>query len=471
MTRSITNSTNITSQTKYKFPEAHELCKEFVLSKKVMNEVIERLTKEIKLGLAKATHDKATVKCFVTYVQDFPSGQERGKYLALDLGGTNFRVLMIELKSQTDVKIISKSFGISKELMTGPGQMLFDFIAECLSKFCTEHNVDKKKEIPLGFTFSFPLMQQGLDRGILKVWTKGFICSGVVGQDVVQLLDEAIQRRNEIKIKIVAIINDTVGTLMACAFYKCNCRIGLIVGTGTNACYVEKTQNAEMFEANHERTPGGKEHMIINSEWGAFGDNGVIDFLRTPFDKQVDEGSHNPGRQIYEKCISGLFLGELVRLILVDLMQKGAIFANQESHSIQEKGKFLTRFVSEIETDISGAFDYTDCVLNEIGIRNASDKDKACLRYICQAVSTRAAQLTACGLVCLINKMDVKDVAIAIDGSVYRHHPRFHDMLYINMKRLLQKDIEFQLILSEDGSGRGAALIAAAATNSKMNSK
>jgi len=42
--------------------------------------------------------------------------------------------------------------------------------------------------IPLGFTFSFPMEQRGLDVGILVAWTKSFNCPGVIGQ-VVHLLD------------------------------------------------------------------------------------------------------------------------------------------------------------------------------------------------------------------------------------------------------------------------------------------
>lgn len=57
-----------------------------------------------------------------------------------------------------------------------------------------EHGVQKEL-LPLGFTFSFPLNQMGLTRGLLERWTKGFNCSGVVGEDVVRLLQEAIERR------------------------------------------------------------------------------------------------------------------------------------------------------------------------------------------------------------------------------------------------------------------------------------
>jgi hexokinase len=48
-------------------------------------------------GLDPKTHDTADIKMFPTYVRTLPDGTERGDILALDLGGTNFRVLLINL--------------------------------------------------------------------------------------------------------------------------------------------------------------------------------------------------------------------------------------------------------------------------------------------------------------------------------------------------------------------------------------
>ena len=63
------------------------------------------------------------------------------------------------------------------------------------------------------------------------------------GEDVVGLLKEAIARRGDIKIDVAAILNDTTGCLMACAWKNPKCRIGMIIGTGTNACYLEDIDN------------------------------------------------------------------------------------------------------------------------------------------------------------------------------------------------------------------------------------
>ena len=118
-----------------------------------------RFLKEIQLGLKKETHAKADIKCFVTYVQDLPNGKgisnklihvckhvylfycciffitERGKFLALDLGGTNFRVLLIHLKGHDDFEMQSKIYAIPQSIMLGSGSQLFDHIAECLANF------------------------------------------------------------------------------------------------------------------------------------------------------------------------------------------------------------------------------------------------------------------------------------------------------------------------------------------------
>ena len=71
---------------------------------------------------------------------------------------------------------------------------LFDHIAECIHKFMKDHSLLGHK-IPLGFTFSFPCKQKGLNKAILTHWTKGFKCSGVEGEDIVQLLHNSIKKR------------------------------------------------------------------------------------------------------------------------------------------------------------------------------------------------------------------------------------------------------------------------------------
>lgn len=55
--------------------------------------------------------------------------------MALDLGGTNFRVLLIHLKGENDFEMQSKIYAIPQMIMLGSGTQLFDHIAECLANF------------------------------------------------------------------------------------------------------------------------------------------------------------------------------------------------------------------------------------------------------------------------------------------------------------------------------------------------
>ncbi len=50
------------------------------------------------------------------------------------------------------------------------------------------------------------------------------------------------------------------------------------------------------------------------------------------------------GKQIFEKMISGMYMGELIRQVLVDLMRDDLIFFNCNREKILERGAFYTRY-------------------------------------------------------------------------------------------------------------------------------
>jgi len=419
----------------------------------------QKMRDSIKQGLTKEGHLNSSVKCFPTFVRELPNGQEKGKFLSLDLGGTNFRVIFMELTDEKEFLMDSKIYAIPQAIMLGPGVQLFDHIAECLANFCADRQI-QDEILPLGFTFSFPLHQEGLAKGFLVKWTKGFNCEGVEGEDVVVLLQQAIERRGDVKIEVCAILNDTTGCLMSCAWQDNRCRIGLILGTGTNACYLEDIKNIETINADDFP---GQEHMVINTEWGAFGDNDELDFIKTKWDNAVDNNSVNPGKQTFEKMISGMYMGELIRQVLVDLMKDDLIFIGVDRERLLERGSFFTRYASEIESDPVGDYTRTRQALEELGIdpEEVTDDDCSALRYVCESVSRRASMMASAGITALLKKMDYKDVIIAIDGSLFRFHPHFKNVMQSRISQMMGINYKFDLLLSEDGSGRGAALVAA----------
>lgn len=429
----------------------------FNLSDDDYRKIMDLFMDNFNKGLGKETNPTARVKMYPTYVRSVPDGSESGDFLALDLGGTNFRVLLISLEEQ-EVKMESKIYLIPQHIMLGSGTQLFDLIAESIFKFMKDHNL-MDKNLPLGFTFSFPCRQEGLDRAILTQWTKGFKCEGVEGNNIVQLLHEAIERRGDIKVNCLAVINDTVGALMSCAHSDRECAIGLILGTGTNACYFERLENVGLWDGDTDEP----HQVIINTEWGAFGDDGALDFIKTEYDKKVDRHSINPGRQVYEKMISGMYMGEIVRLVLEKLKKHGLLFGGRGSEELSTMGRFYTKYVSEIESDVDDGFKNTKQIFEELGLEHTTEEDCRIVQHVCGLVSTRAAYLASAGVATLLNKMNRPDVVVAIDGSLYRFHPHFHDLMMDKLEVLVNPGIKYRLMLSHDGSGKGAALVAAVA--------
>ncbi|XP_014275878.1 hexokinase type 2 isoform X9 [Halyomorpha halys] len=432
-----------------------EGCKDFIITDTTLKQVMAKLRTEIDKGLNPKTKSSSSVKCFTTYVQDLPTGQENGKFLALDLGGTNFRVLLITLNGR-HFDMQSKIYVIPQDVMVGTSKNLFNHIAVCLADFTMEHKVNKDN-LPLGFTFSFPLSQKGLSQGILQRWTKGFNCPEAIGKDVVELLREAIDSHGDLHIDIMAILNDTTGTLMSCAWKNHNTKIGVILGTGTNACYVEKIENVIDFDGDNS-----KPIVLVNTEWGAFGDNGELEFIKTAYDKEVDQNSINPGSQLHEKLISGMYLGEIVRLILVKFINDKLILEGRVTEQISQRGTLPSEFLSTVESDKRGSFKECRKALATLGYYQVTDEDCNSIRFVCECVSRRAAHLAAAALATLINKMGYSSLTIGVDGSLYRYHPHFHDLMVQKISQLIDdKIMEFSLMLSSDGSGRGAALVAA----------
>ncbi|GMR53856.1 hypothetical protein PMAYCL1PPCAC_24051 [Pristionchus mayeri] len=233
---------------------------------------------------------------------------------------------------------------------------------------------------------------------------------------------------------------------------------------------MEKIERCSKLEGVVDINDGGPDEMIINTEWGAFGDDGAMDSIRTRFDEEVDRGSINPGKQLFEKMISGMYMGEIVRVVLERLAREGLLF-NGEYEAISVPGSFPTKFVSEIESDVledeDRSFQKTFQILEDIGVENVSAMDCANVAYVCSLVSTRAAHMTAAGIAMLLNRMNKKYVTVGVDGSVYRFHPSFPKLLDEKIDNPIKGDLEYQLMLSEDGSGRGAALVAAVASRVK----
>ena len=389
---------------------------------------------------------------------------------------------------------------------------LFSFLAKQIEKFLQEHHSDhfeKHQHRPveddffdLGFTFSFPVNQIGINKGNLMRWTKGYDIEDAIGQDVCHLLQIEIDAL-KLPVKVAALVNDTVGTLMARSYTspgKTSTLIGAIFGTGTNGAYVESLEKVKKMQAidaaeggpgNYDKSTG---LMIINTEWGSF-DNPLTVLPNTQYDVDLDRESVNPGIQMFEKRVSGMFLGEILRRALLSLYQhpnpEVALFKDTSSHDNDTRSTTTvdpssvlfkqwgidTSFLSIVEEDHSDSLRITKQTLEkELGVGAASTEDCVAVKTLVHAIGKRAARLSAVALGAVVissNKLKEDElVDIGVDGSLVEYYPGFEDYIreaFREIEGIGEDEKRIRIGLAKDGSGLGAALIALVANKSEVS--
>ncbi|KAI7739947.1 hypothetical protein M8C21_029349 [Ambrosia artemisiifolia] len=432
-----------------------------------LKHIAEAMTEEMHAGLASEGGSK--LKMLVSYVDNLPTGEEEGVYYALDLGGTNFRVLRVQLAGKSGIE--SQEFmevSIPPQLMVGTSKALFDYIATQLAKFVAKESdkfhlpPGRKRE--LGFTFSFPVMQLSIASGTLMRWTKGFSIDDMIGQDVVAELTQAMKRKG-IDMHVSALVNDTVGTLAGGRYNNNDVAIAVILGTGTNAAYVERAKDIPKW---HGAPPKSGE-MVINTEWGNFRSSHLP---LTEYDNALDSESLNPGQQMYEKMISGMYMGEILRRVLCRMADEAALFGDTVPPKLKTPFVLRTPEMSAMHHDTSEDLRVVGKKLNDIlEISNTSLETRKLIVNLCNIIATRGARLAAAGILGILRKTgrhvakngETAKTVIAMDGGLYEHYTEYRKCMENTIHELVGDELSqhVKLVHSNDGSGIGAALLAA----------
>lgn len=474
-----------------------ELVAEFEVTPAKLDELTAYFIEQMEKGL-KPTADKATdlgLPMIPSYVTGIPNGTEKGVLLAADLGGTNFRVCSVELNGDHTYNMEQMKAKIPDELLdddTATSEQLFGFLARrtlaFMKKFHPEilEQGDAAKPVKLGFTFSYPVDQTSLNSGTLIRWTKGFKIPDTVGKDVVELYQTALKKAGLPMVNVVALTNDTVGTLLSHGYTSDNTDsmttgeisepiIGCIFGTGTNGCYMEEIEKITKLPEDLKKKllAQGKTHMIINTEWGSF-DNELKHLPATKYDIAIDKASANPGFHLFEKRVSGMYLGEVLRCVLVDLYKRGLIFSQYRSekqlpHRLQTEFELDSEVLSHIEIDDSTGLRETELSLLQSLRLPTSPSERIEIQKLVRAISRRSAYLAAVPIAAIIIKTGVLnkryhgEVEVGCDGSVIEYYPGFRSMLRhaLAISPLgAEGERKVHLKLAKDGSGTGAALCA-----------
>ncbi|XP_061374117.1 hexokinase-3-like isoform X1 [Gastrolobium bilobum] len=441
-----------------------------------LRQVVDAMAVEMHAGLASEGGSK--LKMLLTFVDKLPNGTERGTYYALHLGGTNFRVSRVHLSGQPSSVFEHEveRQPIPLHLMTSTSEDLFDFIASSLKEFISKEgdgsNISPDRR-ELGFTFSFPVKQLSVSSGILIKWTKGFSIVDTVGRDVAACMQEALSRKG-LDVRVAALVNDTVGTLALGHYHDADTVAAIIIGTGTNACYLERID--AIIKCQGLLTTSGR--MVVNMEWGNFWSSHLP---RTLYDIELDAESPNPNDQGFEKMISGLYLGDIVRRVILRMSIESDMFG-AISPKLSMPFRLTTPFMAAMHKDNSPDLREVARILNEtFEIGDVPLKARKIVVKVCDVVTRRAARLAAAGIVGILKKigrdgsggitggrsrsdMKMKRTVVAIEGGLYSSYSLFREYLREALNEILGEDIAKHVILKvteDDGSGIGAALLAA----------
>ena len=420
----------------------------FSFTSRDLSHLIAAFQSEMRRGLA---GDRSSIAMNPSFVSR-PSGAESGRFVTLDLGGTNVRATVVEIAGGALNVLKHDSFRLATA--SGSASDLFDPIARFLGEV-----LEDDREYSLGFIFAFPMNQTGVRSGSLSKWTKELNFDGVEGKDVVALLERAVADAADTfpvlrRLTVGALANDTVGVLAAGAYLDPRCDMGLIVGTGTNM--------AVAMPAELTGRPG---EMVINMECGNF--DGVRS-IQTPYDRRLDAESDTDG-QLIEKMVSGRYLGEIVRLTLSDLESRGEGFEGwlDSSSVFRTPYAFTTEHLSDIAFDDSQDLTATSMLLRSLGVSDSTLEDRRRLREICAAVARRSACIVASTIAATATYVDPNldnDHIVAVDGSVIRGYPGYQAEVQRGLRDILGPRADrIRLIYLRDGSGLGAAVMAAVA--------
>ena len=270
----------------------------FKLEQEQLKEIALPLQKKVEEGLAK---DNAEIQCLPTFITPRSKGIN-GKALVLDLGGTNYRVATVNFAD--DKATIHPDNGWKKDLsvMKTPGftrEELFKELADPIGE------IKRDEEMPIGYCFSYAAESLPDGDARLLHWTKGVEIKDMIGEPVGKPLLDYLNERNDIKFTGIKVLNDTVASLFAGLTNSgYDAYIGLIVGTGTNMATFIPAEKITKLPPSSQ----AKGLIPVNLESGDFNPP----FLTT-VDDTVDACTNTRGYQRFEKAVSGMYLGDILK--------------------------------------------------------------------------------------------------------------------------------------------------------------
>ncbi len=379
------------------------------------DEVLSLFLSEMERGLK---GEESSLQMIPTYCFLSDNIKAGDRVIVLDAGGTNFRTCLVSFNDAlepeiSDFRKVSMP-GLREEVSA---KEFFSSLADNVERL-----IDKADRI--GFCFSYAARITDEHDGIPIMFSKEIKAPEVIGMPLgATLLDELGKRGYDVSKKRVAVVNDTVATLLA-AKAKCSETasgyIGFILGTGTNTAYAELNGNITKISSHaHD------ERQIINVE------SGDMHLLLGDIDAQFVSGTKDPDKYLFEKAISGAYLGPFSHLVIEKAVKEGVL----------SKG-FGERFGSVNTLSTAYMSNYLEMCHNKDYVLVSlvdNEEDATALFIILDSIIERAAKLTAINLTAAVLKsgqgvLPRYPVIINADGTTFykTENLEFYSRKYID---------------------------------------
>lgn len=390
-----------------------------------------------------------------SYHHTLPTGHERGTFLALDVGGSTFRIALVQLtgkdtwKNGMHIKRI-RSNVISKQVRDLKGQAFFDWMADRIQEMLEEdgHEADSgDAPLLMGLAWSFPIEETSERGGSILAMGKGFMAThGVEGQDLCGLLMRSCRLKG-LNVQLRTIVNDSSATLLSQAYRDASTCLSLILGTGTNAAiHLPVSALAHSKFGDRPQTwHDAATHVLVNSELSMSG--GHV-WSASRWDDELNRMHSLPGFQPLEYKVSGRYLGEIVRLILMEAIEQCSLFDGRIPERLDEPYALDTGTIAVFESDSSTNLAAACASFQQHHPLHSGPPALADLRFIKQVttlVSSRAAAYLATAIHALwstrlssegIKPDEAGHVTIACNGTVMERYPGFRERCQGMLDRL-----------------------------------
>ena len=289
-----------------------------------------------------------------------------------------------------------------------------------------------------------------------------------------------------LNIQLDAIVNDSNSALLARAYIDPATRLAVILGTGMNAAIHLPIKSLHPSKLARRPLPEDPSvtHVLTNTELSMHG-RGV--FPTTRWDEYLNDHHTLPNYQPFEYLVSGGYMGEIVRLIVVEATKKANLFRGRLPSSLAVPYILNTKTLALIENDTSHDLRETVLLLHQChpSIYKPTPRDAYFIQQTVRSVTKRSIAYFATGIHALASLLqelernaglqdDLDRISIGCDGSVINKYPMYMERVQEILDQMFKRggpgDKSVILEKTQDSAVLGAGIAAALAAKACSSS-